>query len=161
MKKIITTNSAEETTRIGRILGKYLAKGDCIPLIGEMGSGKTCFVQGVARGVGVPDETPVNSPSFTLVNRYDGDITLYHMDLFRLDSDGELVDLEVEELVHGDGITLIEWPQILIPHVQDVVMTILFFWDMTSEYRREITFQTDNTRFDTFFKELCHVNTGD
>lgn len=133
------------------MLAAYLQPGDCVPLLGDMGSGKTCFVQGIASGLGVPAETIVNSPSFTLINQYAGRIPLYHVDLFRLETGRELEDLEIADLIHGDGVTVIEWPQLLLPRIPEIVLWIQFVWEMVEETSRSITFTSLNERFLPFF----------
>ncbi len=154
----VLTHHPDDTRRLGKIFASWLQPGDSIPLVGEMGSGKTCFVQGVASGLGVGEGLIVNSPSFTLINQYPGRIPLYHVDLFRLESSRDLDDLELIELIHGDGVTLIEWPDLILSRIPELVMHIDFFWDMTSETDRLITFVSDQKRFDGLFKELSDQN---
>lgn len=157
----ITTHNPEQTQTIGRQLASYLLPGDIIPLTGDMGSGKTCFVQGVAEGLSVPGHLTVSSPSFTLVNRYPGRLPLYHVDLYRLDSTGELDDIELNEIIHGRGVTFIEWPQLILPQLSHVNLIIDFLWEMTSEFQRKISFHTNNQRFTPFIKELADAHSGD
>ncbi|WP_427910073.1 tRNA (adenosine(37)-N6)-threonylcarbamoyltransferase complex ATPase subunit type 1 TsaE [Pelotomaculum schinkii] len=111
MKRLFYTNtkSPEETARIGMMLGSFLTAGDIVCLQGELGAGKTCFAQGVARGMGIED--PVTSPTFNLVNEYHGKLTLYHLDVYRLNGPGDLDDLGYEDIFYGDGVTLIEWAE--------------------------------------------------
>ena len=90
-------------------IGRQLNPGDVVALIGDLGVGKTCLTQGIARGAGVyPDET-VNSPSYILINEYEGKIPVYHIDLYRLERLADIVDLGLEEYLEGDGICVIEW----------------------------------------------------
>jgi len=154
LKRTVVTSGPGATQRLGSRLAEYLAPGDIIPLIGDMGTGKTCFVQGIARGLNVPHDLPVSSPSFTLANRYPGRIPLYHVDLFRLDRSDQLIDIELEELLHGDGATLIEWPQIAWDLLANVPMTVEFTWDMVRENERQIIFSTENARFEAFVRTL-------
>ncbi|MGI6492256.1 MAG: tRNA (adenosine(37)-N6)-threonylcarbamoyltransferase complex ATPase subunit type 1 TsaE [Pelotomaculum sp.] len=111
MKRLfsVITHSPEETARLGMVLGALLRAGDMICLEGDLGAGKTCFAQGVARGMGI--EGPVSSPTFTLVNEYYGELILYHLDVYRLNSSDELEDLGYEEIFYGDGVTLLEWAE--------------------------------------------------
>jgi len=111
----VITRSPEETARLGMVLGSLLNAGDMICLEGDLGAGKTCFAQGVARGMGI--DGPVSSPTFTLVNEYYGELTLYHLDVYRLNSPDELEDLGYEEIFYGDGVTLLEWAE----RVQEVL----------------------------------------
>ncbi len=99
--------SVEETQAVGEALGARLGPGAVVACVGELGAGKTCFLQGVARGLGVT--TDVTSPTFVLVNVYRGRLPVYHMDAYRTESLLEVVDLGLEEMLDGDGVTLIEW----------------------------------------------------
>ena len=105
----ILTASEEETSAAGERLGASLQAGAVVLLYGDLGAGKTAFVRGLARGIGAPDEE-VTSPTFTIVQEYPGRVTLYHVDLYRLE-EREVDDLGLEELVLGDGIVAIEWAE--------------------------------------------------
>lgn len=103
------TASEEETASAGERLGATLGAGDVVLLYGQLGAGKTAFVRGLAAGLGAsPDE--VSSPTFTLVQEYRGRVTLYHVDLYRLEA-AEVDDLGLDELVVGDGVVAIEWAE--------------------------------------------------
>jgi tRNA threonylcarbamoyladenosine biosynthesis protein TsaE len=102
--------SPQQTRRIAERLGQGLTHGMVIAIRGELGSGKTCFVQGLARGLGIPAETYVTSPSYTLVNTYAGRLTLHHIDLYRLDN-GAPDTLGLEELYDGSVVAAVEWPE--------------------------------------------------
>lgn len=80
-----------------------------ILLAGDLGAGKTCFVQGIASGLDVPASEPVTSPSYTLLNIYSGRFPLFHFDLYRLSQADDLLDLGFDEYLRGDGVTVIEW----------------------------------------------------
>ncbi len=108
---IIKTLSAAETGGLGSILGGLLQAGDVITLNGELGSGKTCFAAGVAKGLGIIER--VTSPTFNLINEYDGKLPLYHLDVYRLASPEELEDLGFEEYFYGSGITMVEWAELV------------------------------------------------
>ena len=109
MKDIHQTHSPEETQTIGQNLGETLKTGDVVALIGDLGAGKTCLTQGIARGAGIASNEVVNSPSYTLINEYEGEVPIYHIDLYRLQHHGEIVDLGLEEYLEGAGICIIEW----------------------------------------------------
>jgi tRNA threonylcarbamoyladenosine biosynthesis protein TsaE len=103
----IVTSTEEDTSSAGERLAARLKAGDVVLLYGDLGAGKTAFARGLARGLGAnPDD--VSSPTFTLVQEYHGRVTLYHVDLYRLDPP-EIDDLGLEELVCGDGVVAIEW----------------------------------------------------
>jgi len=105
-----TTHSPEETRELGARFAADLKPGDILALNGPLGSGKTCFVQGIARGLGVT-ERYITSPTFVLIREYQGRIPLYHIDLYRLAPGIEIGMLGLDEYLDGDGITAIEWPK--------------------------------------------------
>lgn len=104
----ITSNSPDDTVSIGRELGKLMKPGTVVCLQGDLGAGKTHFAKGVALGLGVEDH--VTSPTFTLINEYEGRLPFYHVDAYRLEDEDEAYELGIEEYLYGNGITLIEWP---------------------------------------------------
>lgn len=106
------SNGAEETFDLGKQVGAGLAGGEILLLSGSLGAGKTIFVKGIAAGLGI-DPTEVTSPSFTLVNPYQGRLSLYHIDLYRLDdgaSSAHAVDLD-DLLTHEKAVIVIEWAE--------------------------------------------------
>lgn len=103
-----SSTSEAQTERFARSVGKHLFAGSLVGLAGDLGSGKTCFVRGLAAGLGIPAER-VRSPSFTLINEYSGGRTpLYHIDLYRL-APGDVDTLALREYLYGDGICAVEW----------------------------------------------------
>ncbi len=96
---------------IGVALGGVLRAGDVVALWGELGAGKTLFTRGIARGLGVPERIPVTSPTFTLINEYDGRLHLYHLDLYRVSHPDELETLPWKEALFSDAVAVIEWPE--------------------------------------------------
>jgi len=106
---VFQTKSTSETIRIGKGIGSLLRSGDVVALAGELGTGKTQFIKGLASGVGVGKPTYISSPSFTLINEYLGKVPFYHIDLFRLSSEKEAGELGLEEYFQSEGITAIEW----------------------------------------------------
>lgn len=105
----IISKSVEETIEIGAKLARSLEKGSCVALIGDLGSGKTVFTKGIAKGLGVKNACYVNSPTFVIIKEYKGKLPLYHFDLYRLNK-SSLIDAEnFEEYFYGDGVTVIEW----------------------------------------------------
>lgn len=103
----IRTDSAEETQAVAAALGEQLVAGDLVLLVGDLGAGKTAFAQGLAKGLGV--EEPVTSPTFTIVQQYEGRLRLAHVDVYRLDRVQDLYDLGFDEMVDGGGVTVVEW----------------------------------------------------
>ena len=105
--------SHEDTLNLGKKIGDVLKPGDILLLEGDLGAGKTTFTQGLAEGLGV-DEF-VNSPTFVIINEYfSGHLPLYHMDLYRLEDEAQLYDLGVEEYFFGNGVSVVEWPEIAL-----------------------------------------------
>jgi tRNA threonylcarbamoyladenosine biosynthesis protein TsaE len=96
-----------ETAAAGEALGRTLGAGDVVALYGELGAGKTCFAQGLVRGLGAAEHA--TSPTFVLVNEYQGRLPVHHVDTYRTSSLDELIDLGLLDLMGGEGVTLIEW----------------------------------------------------
>ena len=107
MKKTHITHSEQETLSLAEGLGMDAGPGAVYALTGELGSGKTVFAKGIARGLGVTEE--ITSPTFTLLEIYSGRLPLYHFDLYRIGSAAELDSLFFEEYWEGDGVSIIEW----------------------------------------------------
>lgn len=105
----ILTHSLDETRKLGQKIGKQLAPGAVVALTGDLGSGKTVFVQGLAVGLDVPDDYYITSPTFTLINQYPGRHPFYHVDLYRIETRDDLEEIGLDEIMHGDGVTAIEW----------------------------------------------------
>ena len=138
MKKHVTA-SERETVELATRIGAGLKKGDVLALVGELGAGKTRFVQGLAMGLGVPEGVFVRSPSFALINEYrGGSLPLYHFDFYRLTREAELSDLGIEEYMDGDGATVIEWADRFPGSLPDRTRRIEF--KIIDENIREITF---------------------
>ncbi len=114
-RKVIITKSAAGTQRFGREIARQLRPGDLVCLIGDLGAGKTCLVQGIARGLQVKDY--VNSPTFKIINEYQGKMPVYHFDLYRLDGLRDLSGLGYEEYFYGQGVALVEWAEKITPYV--------------------------------------------
>ncbi|MGO9872362.1 MAG: tRNA (adenosine(37)-N6)-threonylcarbamoyltransferase complex ATPase subunit type 1 TsaE [Acidimicrobiia bacterium] len=102
----IRTDSPDATRAVAAALGELLVAGDLVLLVGDLGAGKTAFAQGLARGLGVDE--PVTSPTFTIVQEYQGRLRLAHVDVYRLDRVQDLYDVGFEEFV-DDGVTVVEW----------------------------------------------------
>ena len=107
------TTSVDDTRALAAGVAALAAPGDLIVLAGDLGTGKTAFAQGFAQGLGV--EEPVTSPAFILVRTYEGRLPLVHLDVYRLDTMQELVDLGIAELLDDGAVTLIEWGDAVAP----------------------------------------------
>lgn len=103
------SNSSEETIEFGAKIGSLLKKGDIIALQGTLGAGKTTITKGIARALNVEDT--ITSPTFCLISEYEGKMPLYHMDVYRLDGEEDFINLGVEDMIYGNGVSLIEWSE--------------------------------------------------
>lgn len=128
------TESEEETVRFGRMIGEHAADGLFLALIGDLGTGKTHFVQGLAAGLGI--EGAVTSPTFTIMNYYDGALPLKHFDFYRLDDEEELYNIGWEEYSAG-GVTVAEWADLFPGVIPPEAVTVRL--EAESETRRRIT----------------------
>jgi len=105
----IETNNPEETIELGKRLGLGLTKGTIIGFFGDLGSGKTTMIKGIAQGLGVKDL--VKSPSFVVVTEYQGKFPVYHIDLYRINKPDELLEIGFFDYLYGDGVSLVEWAE--------------------------------------------------
>ncbi|OPL14855.1 MAG: tRNA threonylcarbamoyladenosine biosynthesis protein TsaE [delta proteobacterium MLS_D] len=133
---ILRSRSLEDTLRIGLIIGERALPGMVIALVGDLGAGKTSLTQGIAAGLGVPDEYYVTSPSFTLVNEYPGRLPLYHFDVYRLAGPADLDDLGYDDYVCGAGLTVIEWAEKIMDRLPEDVVVVKM--KNSSDEEREI-----------------------
>jgi tRNA threonylcarbamoyladenosine biosynthesis protein TsaE len=108
-KHQISTHSVEATKTLGKSIGMWITSGTVLALSGDLGSGKTSFVQGLARGLEVPDDYYITSPSYTLINEYPGRLPLFHIDLYRISDITELEDIGFYEILCGNVVVAIEW----------------------------------------------------
>ena len=132
----IISVSAEQTWEIARFIGGKLRKGDVLALSGELGSGKTCFTGGLARGLGVDEKYQITSPTFTLINEYPARFKLYHFDVYRLNGYSEFEDLGYEEYFCSDGIVVIEWAEKIVQILP--ANTFFISFEYLDENRRKI-----------------------
>ena len=150
----IITHSDRETIALGQKLGTLLEDGDMLALVGELGSGKTWFTKGVALGLGVSKDQVITSPSFALLNEYEGRVPFYHMDVYRLGSLSEFLSAGLEEFLHQRGIVAMEWadrwPEILPEKRIDVTFIIL------DDNRREIKLVGHHARTKKIIELIQH-----
>ena len=107
----IRTASPDATRALAAALGPLLEPGDVVSLVGDLGAGKTAFAQGLAHGLGVAG--PVTSPTFTIVQEYDGRIPIAHVDVYRLETIQDLYDLGFDELIDDGRVTIVEWGDLI------------------------------------------------
>ena len=154
----ITSHTPRQTEQIGSLLGSMLATGDIIALCGELGTGKTTLVRGMARGIGLEEEE-VASPSFTLVNEYagggllaKGPLRLFHIDLYRLADARELIAIDYEEYLTADGAVVVEWADRIPQAIPAEALWIMLRY-LTSE-SREIVLRAEGDRYKMMIEEL-------
>lgn len=150
MTLALESRSPEDTRRRGEALGRVAQAGDVILLSGELGVGKTVFVQGIARGLGF--DGPVSSKSFVLMGEYAARLTLYHADLYRLDSPDEVADLALEE-ISREGVLVVEWPERGDAVLPEERLTLRF--EVTGETARRITAEATGERAQALLEVLC------
>ena len=134
---IVETFSADETYEYGRKMGGEAQPGDVYRLTGDLGVGKTVFTQGFAAGLGVRE--PVSSPTFTIVQEYEGEkMPFYHFDVYRIGDAEEMEEIGFEDYVYGQGVCLIEWANLIREILPEDFMGILIEKDMEKgfDYRR-------------------------
>jgi tRNA threonylcarbamoyladenosine biosynthesis protein TsaE len=132
------THSPEETQKIGKIVGSVAQQGSVIELTGDLGAGKTCFVQGIAQGLGTPDDCYITSPTYSIINEYPGRLDLFHADLYRISDPFELEMIGFYEKYEKEGVMAIEWPDRLESAVSNDHLHITI--KPTDENSREIIF---------------------
>ena len=132
---VIETNSEAETVLAGEQMGKMLLPGDVLAFYGDLGAGKTAFIRGVARGLGIASR--VSSPTFTIVNEYPGPVPLFHFDMYRLGSSDELFEIGWEDYLTRGGVCCVEWTENVADArpAEAVAVTI----EKTGENARKIT----------------------
>ncbi len=136
-KMDLLSKSPEETFRIGKILAENLTAGDVVALTGELGAGKTCLTQGIASGLGVPENYVVTSPTFTLINEYPGSkAILYHIDVYRLSGYRDLAEMGCEEYLYGRGVAVVEWAEKVLDALPDDALFVVITY--LDENRRRI-----------------------
>lgn len=134
----LESNSAKETIEIGKSLGRHLLPGSVICLTGELGAGKTCFIKGMAEGLGVKGKD-VSSPTFIIIREYKGRIPLYHIDLYRIGVLCDIRDIGMEEIIYGNGVTAIEWAERISDVLPDDRIEIKLEWIDEKSRAMEIT----------------------
>ncbi len=148
----LNSHSPEQTQLLGNYLGELAQKADVFLLTGELGTGKTCLVQGVARGLDVKEYA--FSPSFVILREYHGRLPLYHIDFYRLDHIEEITDLGLEEYFYGDGVCVVEWAEKglqVVPH-DNLFITIHYI--SASQTGRYIYLKPQGERYYELIEQL-------
>jgi tRNA threonylcarbamoyladenosine biosynthesis protein TsaE len=147
----VISHSTEQTQRFGMRLANLLGPGDVLALVGELGSGKTVFVQGLARGLGVHE--PVHSPSFILANEYrTGSLPIYHVDAYRIRSAAEALGFGLDDYLGDSGVTVIEWADRILDVLPDQYLRVEF--RHVSNTKRGILMKAIGDRYERLVQEL-------
>lgn len=144
----IVTRDPKETKELGYILGQLASKNMVYTLTGDLGAGKTTLTQGIAKGLGI--EKTVSSPTFTICKIYHGTLDLFHFDAYRLE--GLHQDLGFEEMIDGEGLTVIEWPMYMSECIGDEYLEIEIH--LLEEDGREFTLRANGDRYVQLLKEI-------
>jgi len=150
---IFTSSSPVDTEKLGRCLGRIVKKGYIICLTGDLGVGKTEFVKGVAKGMGIEDY--ITSPTFTIVNEYQGTLPLYHFDVYRINDVEEMYEIGCEEYFYGDGVSIIEWADLIQDIIPKENIRVHISKDLEmGEDHRNISIETTGAFYDSVLREM-------
>lgn len=150
MIKIYLENE-EQTREIGFKLGKLLTPKSVVCLIGDLGAGKTTMTKSLAKSLEVDDD--ITSPTFTIVNEYEGKIPLYHFDVYRIGSSDEMYDIGFDEYINGDGVCIIEWANL----IEDILPDEYLYIEMNyKESGREMILTPKGEKYEEIVKELTN-----
>lgn len=138
----VETATHAETVRLGRLLAGMLLPGMVVALQGDLGSGKTTLVKGIAEGLLGINERDVTSPTFTILQEYAGTVPLYHVDAYRLDSARDLEAVGFDDYVDGSGVTVIEWAERISEAIPDDALRVSI--EQTGEHQRRFLLQAAN-----------------
>jgi len=148
----IISESSVKTFEIGLFIGRKSQAGDTFALSGELGSGKTCFTGGLARGLDIGQEYSITSPTFTLINEYSGRCKLYHFDVYRLTQLNDLDDIGYEEYISGKGVVVIEWAEKIADALP--IDTIIINFEYLEENKRKIVISGPEMRIKNLVNDL-------
>lgn len=147
--KTIFLEDENKTKEIGKKLGEVVDEGSIICLVGDLGAGKTTLTQSFAKSLGIDDY--ITSPTFTIVNEYQGRLPLYHFDVYRIGCSEEMYDIGYDEYINSDGVCIIEWSNLIEDILPDEYLKIdLKYKDMG----REITFEPFGEKYENMIKEM-------
>lgn len=146
------SRSPEQTIALGRQLGELLNPGSVICVYGNLGAGKTYFAKGLAQGLGVAEH--VTSPTFTIINEYEGLIPFYHVDAYRLTDEEEAYELGLEEYLFGRGVTLIEWPDRVKSLLPDAYLQVFISLTEEGDEFRVLDFRAKGQGYEKLVEEL-------
>lgn len=149
----LESHSPEQTQLLGNYLGELAREADVFLLVGELGTGKTCLVQGIAHGLAVKEYA--FSPSFVILREYHGRLPLYHIDFYRLDNIEEIADLGLEEYLCGNGVCVVEWAEKALEIVPRDNLLITLHYIPASQTKRSICLKPQGDRYQTLIEQLA------
>lgn len=143
------SHNEEELIALGTHIGSHLRAGDVLVLTGDLGAGKTTLTKGLAKGLGI--HQMIKSPTYTIVRSYEGRLPLYHLDVYRIGNDADSIDLD--EFLYGDGVTVIEWGELLGESDLSDFLTIRI--EKIDAYRK-LSFESHGRRSQVLLEEINH-----
>ena len=149
---VVLSISARITLSFGRSLAKLVKGGEIVGLRGELGTGKTTFVRGFCEGIEVSQKAWVRSPTFTLINEYQGRLPVYHIDLYRIARAEEIEALNLRDYLYSDGVSLIEWIERLPADELDEYLEVSLAH--RSESKRQVAFTAHGARYEAILEQL-------
>ena len=150
--KHFTSNNITETIKLGQKIGKSLRKGYVVALSGELGSGKTVLVKGIAEGLGVSEHNCVNSPTFVILKEYKGRVPLYHFDVYRLNDICEFSTVGYGEYFYGNGVSVIEWADKIKETLPKEYLLVNI--DITGDNERKIEIKAYGKQYEKLLEKL-------
>ena len=151
----LNSHSPDQTKLLGSYLGRLAQKTDVFILVGELGTGKTCLVQGIASGLDVKEYA--FSPSFVILREYHGRLPLYHIDFYRLDHIEEIIDLGLEEYLYGDGVCVVEWAEKGLHVIPQDNLLITIHYVPASKTGRSLCLRPQGERYHGLIEQLKKI----
>ena len=148
----VTTGSMNETIELGKRLGSLLEPDYVVALSGPLGSGKTCLTKGIALGLGLTDSRAVRSPTFIIINEYEGRLRLYHVDAYRLQGAADLESLGSNEFMFSGGVTVVEWAERVVDALPTEYLQVVCIH--AGERRRTYSMSAKGVRFERIVEGL-------
>ena len=148
----LVTDSPDETEKVGSCVGQHLSGGEVLALEGDLGTGKTTFVRGLAQGLGIPHQE-ISSPTFVFAHEHHGRIHLAHVDLFRITNGGGLLDLGISDYLNPSWVLAIEWAE-KDPEIHLENPLVIRFTETSTNHIRRLSFQTLNQRYNDLIHQL-------
>ena len=146
------SKSLEDTEKLALKLSEKLSSGDVILFFGGLGAGKTTFTKSLAKGLGVKDY--IHSPTFTLVHEHKGNLPLYHIDLYRLETQDEIQNIGFEDYIYSEGVTLVEWSEKVRGNLPKGYIRIDI--ETLGDFERKFILSSDMEIYDNMLKEVVH-----